>query len=107
MVNFKICKFIKILNNKEFYFKAESDKAQRIELAIKWNRLNDAKKEFQNSNTLGTNEINDLFEVALLENKREFVDLLLQNGVEIFPFLTKERLKKLYNNETVLVLIKN
>ena len=61
----------------------------------------------QNSNTLGTNEINDLFEVALLENKREFVDLLLQNGVEIFPFLTKERLKKLYNNETVLVLIKN
>ena len=42
------------------------------------------------------NKLNELFELALVENKYEFVDLLIQNGINLTKFLTIERLNYLY-----------
>ena len=42
-----------------------------------------------------------LLELSLLENKNEFVMLLLENDINLTEFLTKDRLKMLYNNEVV------
>ncbi len=45
-----------------------------------------------------TNQLENLMELALLENKPNFVELLLENGVNINSFLTKRRLMFLYNS---------
>jgi hypothetical protein len=55
--------------------------------------------------------LNNLFEVALLENKCEFVSLLLKYGVMLSEFLgfrkDNNRLKLLYNNECVSCFFSN
>ena len=43
----------------------------------------------------------DLLELALVENKPDFVNLLLDNEVDLLNFLTLNRLNDLYNNEYV------
>ena len=42
-------------------------------------------------------QLEDLMEMALVENKATFVELLLVNGLKIKPFLTERRLLYLYN----------
>ena len=46
--------------------------------------------------------INRMFEQVLLNDKVEFVEILLEVGVNLRDFLTVERLKKLYNNSHVV-----
>jgi hypothetical protein len=45
--------------------------------------------------------INKIFEQVLINDKVEFVEILLEVGVNLRDFLTVERLKKLYNNSHV------
>ena len=45
--------------------------------------------------------INKIFEEVLINDKVEFVEILLEVGVNIRDFLTVERLKKLYNSSHV------
>jgi hypothetical protein len=55
--------------------------------------------------------LNNLLEVAVLENKCEFVSLLLKYGVMLSEFLgfgkDNNRLKLLYNNESVSCFFSN
>jgi hypothetical protein len=48
-----------------------------------------------------TETFHDILEVALLENKCEFVTLILEQGINLNEFLNQNRLKALYNNEAV------
>jgi hypothetical protein len=45
--------------------------------------------------------------MALLENKCDIVCLLLQHDIDLTKFLDSERLKQLYNNETVNIKKRN
>ena len=48
-------------------------------------------------------DLNDLLELALIENRAEFVNLILSGGqFDWAKFLKNERLMKLYNNEAVI-----
>lgn len=46
-------------------------------------------------------ELNTLMEMALLQNKPKFVELLLENGANLRSFLTIKRLLFLYNSQQV------
>ena len=46
-------------------------------------------------------------ELALLQNKPEFVELLLENGVNLNSFLKSRRLYYLYNSYIVTLYIRN
>jgi hypothetical protein len=50
-------------------------------------------------------KFHDILEVALLENKCEFVILILEQDVNLGQFLNQNRLKALYNNEAVRIKI--
>ena len=51
--------------------------------------------------------LNNLLEVALLENKSEFVSMILKHGIILSDFLglgkDDNRLKRLYNNAEVIL----
>lgn len=44
---------------------------------------------------------NKLLELALVENKCDFVNLILEHEIDLTKFLTVGRLQALYNNENV------
>jgi hypothetical protein len=72
-------------------------------LALQWNRVDIAKAEIFNGEELFTiNQLNKLLELALIENKPDFVELLLTNGANLSTFLTYGRLYYLYNSHTIL-----
>jgi len=50
-----------------------------------------------------TDELNYLLEVALIENKPQFVNLILENDFDLRTFLTKDILMKLYRNQLVKI----
>jgi hypothetical protein len=96
-----------------------SDK-ERIKIAIACDRLNIVKTSIEQLELQYNDKIikaetddkhyligekfcilNDLLEIALLENKCDIVCLLLQHDIDLSKFLDSERLKQLYNNETV------
>ena len=60
--------------------------------------------ENNNREKLTVDDLNELLEVALLENKYEFVNLLLKKEIDLVKFLTNNRLKRLYNYGTVFDL---
>ena len=43
-------------------------------------------------------------ELAILENKPDFVDLLIENNIDLTGFLTERRLLFLFNSDKVLKL---
>ena len=60
-------------------------------------------REITQKNIFDQDDFNELLELALIENRAEFVNLLLDNcGFNLNSFLNSERLMKLYNNETVI-----
>ena len=66
------------------------------------------KKEREKTNEadkLKENELYDLLELALLENKYQFVNLLLECEIDLQKFLTVQRLKDMYNYEAVNFLV--
>jgi len=70
-----------------------------LKLALQWNRSDIAKSYiFTGEEEFQTNQLANLMEMALLQNKPEFVKLLLENGLNLNSFLTVKRLYFLYNS---------
>ena len=71
-------------------------------MALKWNRIDLAKTDiFTGEETFKSEQLMNLMEMALIENKPEFVELLLENGVNLKAFLKTRRLYYLYNSISV------
>lgn len=75
-----------------------------VEVAIRWNRYEDAQYNLglllknKDSNEFKF-KINNLFKLALIENRYNFINLLLENGLNMIEFLTPKMLGDLYNHE--------
>ncbi len=77
-----------------------------LRLALQWNRLDVVvKNDIFSSGTesLEPNQLEKLLEIALIEDKPEFVKLLLDNGTNLTNFLTYGRFYYLYNSKEVLL----
>ncbi|XP_066271870.1 transient receptor potential cation channel subfamily M member-like 2 [Branchiostoma lanceolatum] len=81
--------------------KAEkSDPENQLQLALAWNRSDIARLEIftpRRRQKWLSIETHTYMETALLQDRVEFVQLLLDNGVELLQFLTVERLHNLYH----------
>ncbi|KAJ8309654.1 hypothetical protein KUTeg_012798 [Tegillarca granosa] len=79
--------------------KANKDQAlDQLKLALAWNRIDIVKNElFTGDRMWKPGELNEIMFTALLTNKVDFVDILLDHGVSLREFLTKKRLLLLYN----------
>lgn len=74
-------------------------------MAIQWNSVDIAKSDiFTGEEEFKPNQLNNLMEIALVENKPKFVKLLLENGLNLKTFLTYRRLIFLYNSQKVNIL---
>ena len=63
-----------------------------------------AKKEiFTGDEEFSPDELLDLMQIALIENKPEFVELLLENGVDLNSYLKTRNLYYLYNSHYVII----
>ncbi|XP_077992879.1 transient receptor potential cation channel subfamily M member 8-like [Glandiceps talaboti] len=72
---------------------------QQIELALSWNCIDVARERiFTDDHTWKGEELHDFMTMALIDNKVDFVKLLLENGVIMQEYLTVARLRKLYNS---------
>lgn len=79
-----------------------------LKLALQWNRLDIVVKNdiFSSVNeSLEPNQLEKLLEIALIEDKPDFVRLLLDNGTNLTNFLTYGRFYYLYNSKMVLLYI--
>ena len=75
---------------------------ENLKLAISWNRIDIARELiFTGDESIKPDELNNLLEMALILNKPDFVELLLENNVNIVEFLTCRRLYYLYNYDVV------
>ena len=75
---------------------------ENLKLAIKWNQIELAKTEiFNGSESFQKEQLFSLMELAILENKPEFVDLLIDYNFDLKGFLTERRLLFLYNSNKV------
>jgi len=76
--------------------------SDQLNLALTWNRADIARREIftkdQKWKLMGALE--DAMMDALITNRVEFVNLLLENGVSMNKFLTRSRLEKLYKAVT-------
>ncbi len=71
-------------------------------LATYWNRIDIARNDiFNGDEVFKANELENLLELALVLNKPDFVELILESNLNIFQFLTYKRLYFLYNSELV------
>ena len=61
---------------------------ENLKLAINWDRLDVAEVIFTGEEEFKPNQLENLMEIALLKNKPKFVQLLLENGLNIKKFLT-------------------
>jgi hypothetical protein len=75
---------------------AKVPKAKFVELSIRLNRYNSINELRSIMRELQLVDLEDLLELALIENKLEFVYLILEVGINVKHFLTQERLKNLY-----------
>ncbi len=62
------------------------------------NRIGFAREIFNGEEDFTPSQLEKILEIALIENKPEFVELLLQNGADLKSFLTYGRLYYLYNS---------
>ncbi len=73
-----------------------------LKLLLQWNRIDIARSDiFNGEEILNTYQLNEILEMALIENRPLFVELLLQHGLDLNSFLTKDRLYYLYNSLTI------
>ncbi len=71
-------------------------------MAIKWNQIDIAKSHiFNGEEDLKTYQLFSLMELAIVENKPDFVELLIENNIDLTAFLTERRLLFLYNSNKV------
>lgn len=73
-----------------------------LKLALRWNRCDIAKNFiFNGEEEFKPYELANLMELALLLDRVDFVELLLENGANIKSLLSVRRLYFFYNSETV------
>jgi len=75
---------------------------ENMKLALKWNRIDLVKMKLFGKVDLEMNQLSDLMEMALVENKPEFVKLILDSGLDLKSFLNTRRLYFLYNLHNVV-----
>ena len=80
-------------------FKAQHlSPAEQLSLALTWNRADIARSEvFQYGVEWSPGTLEQAMMDALINDRVNFVQLLLENGVNIWKFLTIARLEELYN----------
>ncbi|VDP72571.1 unnamed protein product [Schistosoma mattheei] len=72
--------------------------AEQLSLTMAWNRPDIARsKVFAKFNNWSKTTLENAMADALLNDRLEFVQLLLTKGLRIQRFLTRERLEELYN----------
>ena len=77
-------------------------------LAITWNRVDIAKNDiFNGDEVFKAKELFALFELALILDKPDFVELILESNLNVYEFLSYKRLYYLYNSEIVYKLFNN
>jgi hypothetical protein len=82
------------------------ERFENLKLALKWNRSDIAKTEiFTGDESFNPVQLQSLMELAIIENKSDFVDILLENRVNLSTFLTNRRLLYMYNADKVRFLI--
>ena len=75
---------------------------------MQWNRSDIAKTDiFTGEEEFKPYQLANLMEMALIQNKPEFVELLLENGLNLKSFLTVIRLCFLYNSNKVSLIYLN
>ncbi|CAF1036957.1 unnamed protein product [Brachionus calyciflorus] len=73
-----------------------------LRLATQWNRIDIAKNNILiGEEEFTSDQLSKLLEIALIDNKPEFVQLFLENGANLNNFLTNGRLYYLYNSESI------
>nr|XP_006816420.1 PREDICTED: transient receptor potential cation channel subfamily M member 3-like [Saccoglossus kowalevskii] len=71
----------------------------QIELALSWNCIDVARERiFSEDNTWKGEQLHDFMTAALVDDKVDFVQLFLENGVIMQEYLTVSRLRYLYNS---------
>jgi hypothetical protein len=69
---------------------------------LQWNRTDIAKNYiFTGEEEFKPYQLHNLMEMALIQNKSEFVELLLENGLNLKSFLITRRLCFLYNCQKI------
>ncbi|XP_062350656.1 transient receptor potential cation channel subfamily M member 5 [Cinclus cinclus] len=81
--------------------KSQSQEAKEyldeLKLAVAWNRVDIAKSEIFNGDVEWKScDLEEVMMDALINNKPEFVKLFIDNGANIYEFLTYSRLQRLY-----------
>lgn len=72
--------------------------AEKLRLALMWDRVDLAQDHILNPEKAVTDEsLEEVLMEALVNDKVDFVKLLLENGVSMHSFLTANRLEDLYN----------
>jgi len=75
---------------------------ENLKLSLQWNRVDIAKSEiFTGEEEFTDSQRTHLLEMALVHNKPEFVELMLETGINLKAFLSKRRLYYLYNAQIV------
>ncbi|XP_078332506.1 transient receptor potential cation channel subfamily M member-like 2 isoform X3 [Crassostrea virginica] len=75
----------------------------QLKLALAWNRIDIAKSEiFTDDRFIQPNMLFEIMQSALILNRVSFVELLMDNGVNLKDFLTLKRLLKLYNHRDLI-----
>ncbi|CAD6195638.1 unnamed protein product [Caenorhabditis auriculariae] len=73
---------------------------EQLQLALAWNRADIARSEiFANGTEWTTQDLHNAMIEALCNDRIDFVQLLLENGVSMQKFLTYGRLEHLYNTD--------
>lgn len=79
----------------------KSHPQSQLNLALAWNRCDVARAEIftmENSKSWQNLGLNDAMFTALIQDRADFVQLFLDNGVDLRIFLTVFRLRELYDN---------
>ena len=74
-----------------------------MKLVIQWNRPDIAISDvLSDKNTISEVELNELMSLALLNCHVDFVDLLLEKGLQLESYLNRSRLNYLYQQLSVI-----
>lgn len=85
-----------------------NDKFDNLKLAIKLNHIDEVKKLINNyEKKFYLAQVNCLMELALIHNRVELAQFLLENGFDLKKFLNLRRLYYLYNSDIVRFVIHN
>ena len=77
-----------------------------LNLALKWNKIDIATNDiFNGKEEFTSKQLNQSMEMALIYNRPQFVELLLENKFVLDDFFNAKRLYYLYNAITVIFVL--